>query len=346
MASQAYGAMKHFHVILATLLSQWPNTMQLGVSKRNCCPSLMVSLLMLRNKDAAAARAAAICYDRWVSTQPQHQQRNRFRVTIANRLLRLATLTFAAVNSSPSVMARMTTRVNSANRSNTSQLMQLMRPIVGPPLVYLNHSGYVLPFAWVLPFQLYTLAACSFIIASSVCVLSQSEEYALMATRACRTLKTGMFYGSMLLGGPVTTRLPAAATQAGGGQGIDGSATHSVVVELAGWRGGCYGAEAVLLLHVFAYVVILVVLPLLVVYFVELSLKTNYLRQKERRQQQHEASAAEQLALPEQLLQQLQFSPMVDSTWVRVLVSYVCVVGAFHACNAAVTLLPPLSCDI
>ncbi|WIA09637.1 hypothetical protein OEZ85_009025 [Tetradesmus obliquus] len=98
---------------------------------------------------------------------PNLHQRHRLHVTIANRLLRLATLTFAAVNTSSSVMARMTTRVNSTSRSNTSQLMQLMRPIVGPPLVYLNHSGYVLPFAWVLPFQLYTLAACAFIIASS-----------------------------------------------------------------------------------------------------------------------------------------------------------------------------------
>jgi heme exporter protein D len=269
------------------------------------------------------------------------------RVTIANRLLRLATLTFAAINSSPSVMARMTTRVNSATRSNTSQLMQLIRPIVGPPLVYLNHSGYVLPFAWVLPFQLYTLAACSLIIASSVCVLSQSEAYALMAGQACRTLKSGMFYGSMLLGGPATTRLPAAATAAAA-RSDQGNGSASLDRGVAGWQGGCQGAEAVLLLHVFAYVVLLVVLPLLVVYFVELSLKTNYLRQKRRRQQQQQQQQEGSMADPawhEQLLQQLQFSPLVDSTWVRIVVSYACVVGAFYACNAVVTLLSPLSCS-
>ncbi|KAF6256283.1 hypothetical protein COO60DRAFT_132138 [Scenedesmus sp. NREL 46B-D3] len=274
---------------------------------------------------------------------PHLHQRHRFRLTIINRLMRLATLTFAAVNSSPSVMARMTTRVNSASRSNTSQLMQLMRPIVGPPLVYLNHSGYVLPFAWVLPFQLYTLAACSFIIASSVCVLWQSEAYASMAEQACATLKAGMFYGSMLLGGSTATRLPPAAPAAeGSGSGNAGAGAGSAgsAVAPAGGQGGCQGAEAVLLLHVFAYVLLLVVLPLLVVYFVELSLKTNYLRQKQRQQQQEDAPRA-QLAWQ----QHRQLSLLVDSAWVRLLVSFACVMGAFYACNAAVTLLSPLSCS-
>jgi heme exporter protein D len=97
----------------------------------------------------------------------------------------------------------------------------------------------------------------------------------------------------------------------------------------------------VLLLHVFAYVVLLVVLPLLVVYFVELSMKTNYLRQKQRRQQQQQEGSDAQRGL----VQQLQFSPMVDSAWVRIVVSYACVVGAFYACSTVVTLLSPVTCS-
>jgi hypothetical protein len=297
---------------------------------------------------AAAAAAAAAKLAMRLPTFLSPQQRYRLCVTIANRLLRLATLTFAAVNTSPSVMARMTTRVNSSTRSNTSQLMQLIRPIVGPPLVYLNHSGYVLPFAWVLPFQLYTLAACSFMIASSVCVLSQSEAYAAMATQACRTLKSGMFYGSMLLGGPASTRPPAAAAAApdaaaasSGSAGCTGNVSACLGAAKIGWQGDCRGAEAVLLLHAFAYVVLLVVLPLLVLYFVELLLKTNFLRQKQRRQQQLQEGPHAQHSWG----QRLRFSPMVDSTWVRLVVSYACVVGAFYACNAVVTLLSPVTCS-
>jgi hypothetical protein len=191
-------------------------------------------------------------------------------------------------------------------------------------------------------------------IASSVCVLSQSEAYAAMATQSCRTLKSGMFYGSMLLGGPASTRLPAAAAAPAAAAGPDAAANSGSSGGCAGnssvcsdavktsWQGDCQGAEAVLLLHAFAYVVLLVVLPLLVLYFVELSLKTNFLRQKQRRQQQQLQEGSDvQLSW----VHRLQFSPMVDSTWVRVVVSYACVVGAFYACNAVVTLLLPVSCS-
>jgi hypothetical protein len=89
-----------------------------------------------------------------------------------------------------------------------------------------------------------------------------------------------------------------------------------------------YGqSQLLLLLHAFAYDVLLVVLPLLVLYFVELLLKTNFLRQKQRRQQQQLQEGSDTQL---NWVQRLQFSPMVDSTWVRVVVSYACVVGAFY----------------
>lgn len=140
-------------------------------------------------------------------------------------------------------------------------------------------------------------------IRSTACVLAESETYIAMAAKACTMLKTVMHYGSMLLGGPA---------------GTDPANAASV----------CSGVEAILLLLLYVHVIVLGVAPLLVIYFVELRLKANFVQLKTGSRE-----AAARL-----------YSPLADSVSVRAVVAYACVLGAFFACHAVVMMLSPLNC--
>jgi hypothetical protein len=186
---------------------------------------------------------------------PAFYKRNRTKVALFNRILRLLLLTAAAVFAKPGLMDTMSKQHRSAaNGSQHNSWLVFMRKVLGPPLVYMGHANHVLPFQWTLLMQLYMVAVCSVaVFRSSTCVLATSDSNAAMAATVCANAKHVVFYVSRAVGRlPYDTSLDAA--------------------------DACKGLAAILLLLLYTHVVLLLIVPGVVMFRIELSLKSEFVR--------------------------------------------------------------------
>jgi hypothetical protein len=109
---------------------------------------------------------------------PRVHQRHRFAINLVNRLVKAATVTWAAVNMSQiDVMVQFagTLNFNSAavgEATSTGSYMAILRTVAGLPLLWLTHAvNFIVPFCVLLPLQLYTMLAVTPVIPSIVCAL-------------------------------------------------------------------------------------------------------------------------------------------------------------------------------
>jgi hypothetical protein len=198
-------------------------------------------------------------------------------------------------------MARMLGSVNNKHRAKTGNFLSLMRSLIVPPMAVFNHANFVLPFAFVLPAQLWTFATCTWMMRTSACIIAQQAEHLQLSQQACGVLRSVMYNLGMLLGGPP-----------------QGSAAANVVHE-------CGGLQGVVLLGLYLHVVLLLVVPCLAVYLIELNMKLSFIKLKELR---------------------LDHTwPIMESTLIKVVLGYAAVVGGWMACEVAVLTIAPLKCD-
>jgi hypothetical protein len=235
---------------------------------------------------------------------PAFYRRNRTKVALFNCILRLLLLTAAAVFAKPGLMDTMAMSKqhrSAANGSQHNSWLVFMRKVLGPPLVYMGHANHVLPFQWTLLMQLYMVAVCSVaVFRSSTCVLATSDSNAAMAARVCAYAKHVVFYVSRAVGRlPYDTSLDAA--------------------------DACKGLAAILLLLLYTHVVLLLIVPGVVMFRIELSLKSEFVRLRGG-------------CVP-------KVWQMLDSADAMLLLAYTLVVGAWCVCEAAVAWLRPVACS-
>jgi hypothetical protein len=221
------------------------------------------------------------------------------QVTCVNRVLRILTLANACFETST-----YTLRVRQMNMdvlTKSGSWSALLRMVVGIPLMYVNHANYVLPFAYVLPAQLLTFLAGGFMNRLLVCAMLQQPGMPLhLAQQLCQYMKLGMHYLGMLL-----TRPPGEASDAAAEQ--------------------CRGLEGLVLLTVYADTVLVVMMPCLVVYFMELNLKMGFIRQR-------------QLTLA-------HAPPGAVTRLGKAVMIHAAVVGSWLACEVLLLVITPLDCN-
>lgn len=118
--------------------------------------------------------------------RPELHQRHRFAINLANRLVKAATVTWAALHMSQTdVMNHVTGTLNSvplssAGEHSTAAYMKILRTVASLPLLWVSHAvNFILPFWLLLPLQLYTLMAVSSVVPSIVCVLLDQPPHIL-----------------------------------------------------------------------------------------------------------------------------------------------------------------------
>lgn len=196
-------------------------------------------------------------------------------------------------------MARMLGSVKNKHRATTGKFLNLMRSLIVPPMAVFNHANFVLPFAFVLPAQMWTFVTCSWMMRTSTCIVAQQAENLQLSQQACGVLRNAMYNLGMLLGGPP--------------QGAVTNAVHE-----------CGGLQGVVLLGLYLHVLLLVVVPCLAVYLIELNMKLSFIK-------------THALSLEHTW-------PIMDSKLIKVVMGYGAVVGGWMACEVAVLTIAPLQC--
>jgi hypothetical protein len=237
-----------------------------------------------------------------LTLRPAFYRRHRTKVALFNRIFRLLILTAAAILQSPGLMEIMNKQHRSAaNGSQQSSWLIFMRKVLGAPLVYMGHANHALPLQWVLLMQLYTVVVCSVVVfRSSACLLATSDSNAAMAARVCAYAKQVVFFISRAVG-----RLP-----------------YDTALEAP---DACKGVAAILLLLLYTHVVLLLIVPGVVMFRIELSLKSEFVRLRG--------------GCISKTLQVLDYAD------VMVLLSYTLLIGAWGVCEAAVAWLRPVACS-
>lgn len=227
------------------------------------------------------------------------------QVTAVNRVMRLSTVMLAAAAWRPVEILQWLPALSSTPQGSPSAddghgVLQVLTTVLGLPLMFATHSNFVLQFVYVLPTQLITLAANLQLMRSTACLMAaQGPGMLVVPSQLCAYLKLLMHYLSF--------------------QG------QSPAEALAAAAGECQGLQRLVLLALYSNVVILLLLPCLTVYFIELNLKSGFIAQ-----------------------QQLVLSHACPVHWskvCKVVVVYGAVVGSWMMCEVALTLLSPVSCD-
>jgi hypothetical protein len=167
----------------------------------------------------------------------------------------------------------------------------------------MGHAHHVLPFQWVLLMQLYTVVVCDVaVFRSSACLLATSDSNAAMAERVCAYAKQEVFFSSRAVG-----RLP-----------------YDTALEAP---DACKGVAAILLLLLYTHVVLLLIVPGVVMFRIELelSLKSEFVRLRGG-------------CIPKTW-------QVLDSADVMLLLTYTMLIGAWCVCEATVTWLRPVACS-
>jgi hypothetical protein len=236
---------------------------------------------------------------------PAFYSRHRTKVALFNRILRLLLMTAVAAFQSPGLMGTLCkqhrSEVAAANGSQHSSWLVFARKVLGPPLVYMGHANDVLPFQWTLLMQLYMVAVCSAaVFRSGTCVLGTSASNSAMAASVCAYAKQAVFYISRAVGRrPIDTVLDAAVS--------------------------CKGLAAIFLLLLFTHVVLLLIVPGVVMFRIELSLKSEFVRLRD-------------VCVP-------KVWQVLDSADTMLLLAYTLVVAAWCVCEAVVSWLRPFACS-
>lgn len=239
-----------------------------------------------------------------LALRPATYRRHRTKIALFNRIVRLALLTLMAMVQSPGLLDIMRQQHRSAAAgSQRSSWLVFVRKVLGPPLVYMGHANNVLPFQWVLPMQLYMLFVTGVSVSrSGACTLAVSASNAEMAAIVCSYAKQVVFYMSRVVG-----RMPS-------GPALAAAAAEDT----------CHGVAAVLLL-LYVHVVMTLIVPLVIMFRVELSMKADFVRLRGG-------------CVP-QALQSL------NSDGAMALIAYTLLVGGWCLCESAVAWLGPVACS-
>lgn len=184
---------------------------------------------------------------------PPPTPRLPLQLTLLSRSLRLAGVAWCCYHTTGSDMARMLGSVKNKHRAKTGKILNLMRMLIVPPMAVFNHSLFTLPFAYVLPAQLWTFSTCAWMMRTSVCIVALQDENLQLSQRVCGVMRRILYNLSMLIGGPPQT--------------APGSTVHE-----------CGDVQGVVLVGLYLHVILLLVVPCWAVYFIELNLKLSFLK--------------------------------------------------------------------
>lgn len=202
-------------------------------------------------------------------------------------------------------MARMLGAVqHNEMRRSAPGFLNLMRMLLVPPMAVFNHANFILPFVYVLPAQLWTFVTCSWMLRTSACIVAAQDGHLRITQHTCSVLRAAMYNLAMLLGGP-SLQSPAAAPKDGVQQ--------------------CGALQGVVLLGLYLHVILLLVVPCLAVYLIELNMKVSFVRS--------------------QGLGFEQTWAIMDSSLIKAVAGYGAVVGGWMACEMSVLTVAPLRCS-
>jgi len=186
-------------------------------------------------------------------------------------------------------MARMLGSIDN-KRAVTGTYMSLLRSLIVPPMTAFNHGQFLLPFVYVLPAQLWTFASCAWTLRLTACLLE--EDKLQLSRQVCEVLRSVMYNLSMVR--------PSQGTQ------------------------DCGDVQGLLMLALYLHVVLLLLVPCLAVYWIELKLKVAFIRSEGY------------------VLQHVWL--LNDSALYKVVMAYAAVVSSWMLCEVAVLLAAPLQC--
>ena len=200
---------------------------------------------------APLATAPGVAQLVFLCAAPAAHQRRRFGINLANRLAKLATVSWAAyAMSAGQIMAEFTAKMNSdpapalpapaaaaagggaaagataaaaAAGLFASPPLKVLRTVGSLPMLWASHAvNFLLPFWVMLPFQLVTLAVAARVAAPTVCALAaQPPALRAAAVRACGWLRGAM---ELLL---VFEAPGSTAARGGSGSGSGGAKSGS-----------------------------------------------------------------------------------------------------------------------
>lgn len=319
-----------------------------------------------------------------MALRPRLQEEHRFAINLANRLVKLATVTWAVWSMSRgSVLAQFTAKLNSGEYGRghgataeaeiaavaaaaaaasaatagavaadvaggggglSGVALTVIRTIASVPSIWASHTvNFVLPFWVMLPLQVYTLAITFRVMPPTVCALAaQPPRILLAAKHACRCLRSAMSL-AVLVSMPLSFKADAGRSRTTSPDGalaaaVAGSGNSGGGSGLAASDHGAGAEDDLLLLVLFTYTMVLLVAPCTAAYFLELSAKLAYIREQ-RPPRPRDASAGgcagfDGLSIFE-----------APNAWLKMAYfGFVAVCVAWLACDAAVSLLPPVSC--
>lgn len=217
-------------------------------------------------------------------------------------MLRLCALTMTAVGTTADNMREFVAAARTTHnaRWQPNTWTSITRALLAFPVLYLHHANFVLPFPYMLSAQACTLAATSLLLRLSSCLVFDDEPGSLYRSQQlCLCLKVGMHYLSMLLGRPPREAIAAATKE-------------------------CQGVDGLVLVTLYVSVFVLVVLPSLAVYFIELEMKLGFIKQRQYKMQ--------------------HAWPCLESRLCKAVVVYGAVVGSYIACEVVVLILSPMQC--
>jgi hypothetical protein len=158
--------------------------------------------------------AASLLQLAYTSTAPQSYTRHRHAISAANRLVRLGLVALQAATSSPASWALLAgnsvsnSSSTSAASPGCSTAIQLARQLLAVPVVAWAPANWLLPFRWMLPVQLATVALHMYTSRSQVCWLQQQAavEVRALLLPTCRGLQRLYTFAAQLLGASTAGR--------------------------------------------------------------------------------------------------------------------------------------------
>lgn len=218
------------------------------------------------------------------------------QVTLVNRVLRVITMVWLATLTA-GVEARTVLEVPATH--GLRLWMSFGRFMFLPCLIMANHANFVLPFRWVLFFQLFTVCFSLSMLARLACFIADTPPLVLFVEKSCVFVRSVMYTLVMVLGAPF---------------------------EVHDDHRQCQAAQGALRLGLYVYVLLLLLVPCLVVFFTELSMKASFVK------------AQQQLYLKD-------VWPMMDSRLIQGVTGYAVLLGSWFVCEGAINALSPVSCS-
>jgi hypothetical protein len=208
--------------------------------------------------------------------------------------------------------------------------MELLRFIATPCLIWVSHAvNFLLPFYILLPLQLYTVAISSRVVRATACALAAQHPAILAAAGGvCRTLRLCMKLAVILL------CMPAVPQPAEEGPQQD----------------RCDDVQGLLQVVGYTYVVVLLVLPCLVGYMVEMTLKLNWLKGQQQRAREQRAARSSSSSNSSQSSDSATDSNTSKVPWLaqsnlaRLMLAYTSLVVGWFGCGAVVAMMPDVTC--